>query len=123
MKKSTRALFVSAFVMPGLAQVQMGHKIRGLIFMFATAGLLISICINAVTIALEKLMPIASRGVMPDPVFIYKTVQESLYSSGSPWVTWALWGLLGFWLISIVDAAILGHKLDKAMSESESVTS
>jgi len=104
MSRSTNAVLMSAFVLPGAGHLYLKHYLRGIALIVASLaclGVSVDRAMQQASIVLEKL---ASEGDTVDPGQLADLVAQASNGQGSHAVTVAMLGLAGCWVIGIVDA-------------------
>jgi hypothetical protein len=104
MSRSTNAVLISAFVLPGAGHLYLKHYLRGIALIVASLaclGVSVDRAMQQASIVLEKL---ASEGDTVDPGQLADLVAQASNGPGSHAVTVAMLGLAGCWVIGIVDA-------------------
>lgn len=114
MKASTKGVFLSALVYPGLGQLVLGTIATGAVFIIlTTAGLLVIIyrLTKRLYDAIDQILPMFVNG-SPDIDRLVEIVSRSSYDN------WRLEGIclllvLCCWIVSIVHAVVIGQSIDR----------
>jgi hypothetical protein len=113
MRASTRGMFLSGLVYPGLGQMLSGHVASGVAFALGTtAGLIVLLyCLmQRVFKAMDQILPL-----LADNALDMQTLQELLgRSSSDGWglESICLIGVVGCWLAAVAHAYFVGRKID-----------
>ncbi|MGB5716147.1 MAG: hypothetical protein WBN81_03535 [Gammaproteobacteria bacterium] len=113
MKRSTKAVLLSAFVFPGVGHLYLRQFVIGIVLSGGSAGALYYIISSAVSKALEIAETIQSEGVPLDVEVIVSLVTEQSHGAGSISLSIASIALVAFWVIGIVDLYRVGRVLEK----------
>lgn len=110
MKTSSKAIFLSALVLPGLGQITLKRYKTGIAIMFAVV---ISVY-KIISIATEKanaiLNDIMVQGGVLDIATIMNATTQATDSTGNATYSFYLWIIIACWLLSIFDAWFTGKK-------------
>jgi TM2 domain-containing membrane protein YozV len=112
MSRSTKAVLLSALVLPGVGQLYLKHLWSGLALIAASLMCLGFIVEDAIQQASVVLAQLESGTVTPDVAHITNLVNQASNGSSGVAVTIATWGLAACWLAGIVDAYRLGKQQD-----------
>ena len=107
MSRSTTAMLLSAFVLPGAGQVYLKHVLRGMALIVVSLVCLWIIgdsALQQATIVLDKLQ---SGETALDAGHIAELVDKTPRSSASSIATWVL---IGCWLVGMIDTYWLSKK-------------
>lgn len=110
MKKSLKGALLSGLLFPGVGQFWLKHRVRGMALLIAVCGSLAVIVAKVVQQALALLERIESEGGAVDLVAIVNSAQASSYGDSA--IKCATWVLIVSWIVSIIDAYLLGRKMD-----------
>lgn len=113
MKASTRGMFLSGLVYPGLGQLLLGHKPSGIMFVLGTSAGLIVLTYRLVQHAYRVMDQAMSR--LADNALDMKALKELVeHSSTSGWGVEkiCLIVIVGCWLAAIGHAYFVGRKMD-----------
>ena len=113
MKRSTKAVLLSAFVFPGVGHLYLRQFVIGIVLSGGSAGSLYYIISSAVSKALEIAETIQSEGVPLDVDAIVSLVTEQSHGAESISLSIATIALIAFWVIGIVDLYRVGRVLEK----------
>ncbi len=113
MKRSTKAILLSAFVFPGVGHFYLRQFVIGIVLSGGSAGALYYIISSAVSKALEIAETIQSEGVPLDVEAIVSLVTEQSHGAESISLSIASIALIAFWVIGIVDLYRVGRVLEK----------
>ena len=113
MKRSTKAVLLSAFVFPGVGHLYLRKFVIGTVLSGGSAGALYYIISSAVSKALEIAETIQSEGVPLDVDAIVSLVTEQSHGAESISLSIATIALIAFWVIGIVDLYRVGRVLEK----------
>ena len=113
MKRSTKAVLLSAFVFPGVGHLYLRQFVIGTVLSGCSAGSLYYIISSAVSKALEIAETIQSEGVPLDVDAIVSLVTEQSHGAESISLSIATIALIAFWVIGIVDLYRVGRVLEK----------
>jgi hypothetical protein len=111
MKNSLKGAFLSGVVFPGLGQIILGHRKRGIALMLIVLASLFVIVAKAVQQALTILEKIESGGSI-DFNAISNAATQALTTSDKLIFNLVLLLTLICWIIGVVDAYIIGKKKD-----------
>lgn len=113
MDNSTKAALLSAFAYPGVGQIVIGHKIRGWVLVFINSifmVLLIQETMSQAYLLIDELQKNGTILSLFNISSITSQITNSIdYSSMNKLISLIILA----WLISVVDAYILGRKKDK----------
>lgn len=113
MKQSTKGALLSGLVFPGLGQLIHKHKARGFGFMAAVLACIVVIIVKATELAQASLQQMQAEGKAITDEAVQQAAQQAMHNPASQTLSLALIALLICWLASIVDAWMVGNKLDK----------
>jgi len=111
MKKSLKAALLSGLIFPGVGQFWLKHAVRGSIQVVAVSAFLAVIVVKVTQQALATLEKIESEGGAVDLVAIVNSANSS--SSNDHVIKIASLLLVACWVVSIIDAYVLGRKKDQ----------
>jgi TM2 domain-containing membrane protein YozV len=114
MKKSLKGALLSGLIFPGAGQLWLKHRIRGLALIVAVTVSLAVIVIKSVQQALAILEKIESEGGAVDLVAILNSASQASATSDDFIIKSATMVLIAGWVLSIIDAYLLGRKKDLA---------
>lgn len=114
MKKSVKAALLSGFLYPGIGQISIGHKIRGVFFALVNSVFMILFLQKIMLKTHQIVEEIQKSGVIIDLHTISNMTSEIMRSTDNSTMNIYLWIIVFAWAISIIDAYYLGLKLDKA---------
>ena len=101
MKINTKALLLSAFVLPGIGQLYKGDKVKGGIFLVLVNIFLL----GALFIVFRKMGSFLLTAKVSGPDEALKLLESITQSS--PEIGWLLSGFTLLWSVAVVDAAIV----------------
>lgn len=113
MKKSTKAVLLSAFVFPGVGHLYLKQFVIGIVLAGGSISALYFIISSAVSKALEIAEKIQSEGVPLDVDAIASLVSEQSHGAESSSLSIATIALIAFWVIGIVHSYRLGRVVEK----------
>jgi len=103
MTKNTRALLLSAFVIPGVGQFYLKrYKSAGLLIGL-TLFAVVYLCVEVMLIASTLIDKITTGEISPEYSALRTAIYEALEHSDSLLITYAIYGLVAIWLISLID--------------------
>ena len=108
MKKSFKGALLSGLVFPGVGQLWLKHTIRGIALVLAVVASLALIVTKVAQQAFTILEKVESEGGAVDLVAIFNAAHA--YSVDDSVIRCASLVLMAAWIISIVDAYLLGEK-------------
>jgi TM2 domain-containing membrane protein YozV len=111
MKKSLKAALLSGLIFPGVGQFWLKHALRGIALVAAVSASLAVIVVKVSQQAFAILEKIESEGGAVDLVAIANTANASSSADGA--IKIASLVLVACWVISTVDAYLLGSKKDR----------
>jgi len=111
MKKSLKAALLSGLIFPGVGQFWLKHALRGMTFVAAVSASLAVIVVKVSQQAFAILEKIESEGGAIDLVAIANAANAS--SSTDNAIKIASLVLVACWVVSTVDAYLLGSKKDR----------
>ena len=104
MKKSWKALVLSALVLPGLGQISQ-HRFRvGVPLIVGSLVAMVSLVVRSVQLALDLLEQLELQGAALGVDDISRAAGHTVSAAGGPVIQLALWGFMLCWLIGVVDA-------------------
>jgi TM2 domain-containing membrane protein YozV len=112
MRRSTKAVLLSALVLPGAGQFYLKHFARGIALVTVSLVCLGFIVDGAIQQATAVLAQLESGTVTPDVAHITDLVNQASNSSAGTAVTLATWVMAGCWLAGVVDAYRSGQRQD-----------
>jgi len=112
-KRSTKAVLLSAFVFPGAGHLYLKQFLIGILLSGGSASALYFIVSSAVSKALEIAETIQSEGVPLDVDAIASLVTEQSRGAESSSLSIATIALIAFWVIGIVDSYRVGRVVEK----------
>lgn len=110
MRKAIKGVLLSGLVFPGVGQLALGQRRRGwalLLIALASLGVVVAEMVRQVNASLAQL----DLHQLGDPNAIASRVEQS---GGSTLNSLALLVLGLCWLLSVLDAYVLGRRLDQA---------
>ena len=113
MKRSTKAVLLSAFVFPGAGHLYLKQFLIGILLSGGSASALYFIVSSAVSKALEIAETIQSEGVPLDVDAIASLVTEQSRGAESSSLSIATIALIAFWVIGIVDSYRVGRVVER----------
>ena len=124
MNNSLRAALLSGLVFPGLGQVILKHRKRGITLMLTVSASLLVIVVKAVQQALTILEKIELKSGPIDMNTIHKAATQASTSFYSPIFKLVLLFIILCWFIGVVDSYRIGKRKDiKEQSTSQVTTS
>jgi TM2 domain-containing membrane protein YozV len=111
LKKSLKAALLSGLIFPGVGQFWLKHAVRGIVLVAAVSLSLAIIVVAVSQQALAILEKIESEGSAVDLVAIVNAANASSSADGAVRIASLL--LVSCWVISIIDAYVLGFKKDQ----------
>jgi predicted acyltransferase len=118
MKKSLKGALISGLVIPGMGQIFLkGYKRGAILILMISVGMLIFV-LKAVEQAFIILENIESAGGVLDMNAILNAAAVASTSPANSTMNYALSFIFICWLYSIVDAYLLGRRIDREMGES-----
>ena len=118
MKRSTKAVLLSALVFPGVGHLYLKRLVIGVLLSGSAASATYFIVSNAVSKALDIAERIQSEGLPTDVNAIALLVSEQSHGVEGSFLGIATIALTVFWIIGIVDSYRLGRieeKVDEAL--------
>ncbi len=109
MNNALKGVLLSGLVLPGLGQFLLKRKLRGTVIMVVTLSTLAALMIQVTRMAIAVLANIDLQAAQVDTSVFYNAVEQASTGGGS--VLSLL--LLVCWLGSVVDAYLIGKKMDK----------
>ncbi|MCB1745538.1 MAG: hypothetical protein H6977_00565 [Gammaproteobacteria bacterium] len=113
MKAATKAALLSGLVFPGLGQLYLRRRLRGLLLVIGAGIATWFILSVAVSTALELSAEIQS-GAVPADVTALTTLIDQRSAAAHAQARWPTFALLALWLGGIADAWYLGRRRDLA---------
>jgi len=113
MKKSIKAVLLSAFVLPGAGHFFLKKPIMGCILAVAAFAGLYSIVASTITKSLKVAEQIQNSSPPLNLAEVSELVSQQIMHSDVQQMNMALAALLIAWVVGMVDAFRLGYKLDK----------
>jgi hypothetical protein len=111
MKKSLKAALLSGLVFPGLGQFWLKHAWRGIAQLLAASASLAVIVTKVAQQAFAILEKVESEGGAVDLVAIVNAAHAT--STDNVVIWWATVAMFVSWLVSVIDAYLLGSKEDQ----------
>jgi hypothetical protein len=108
MSKAVKAALLSGFVLPGVGQYYLGHKLRGGLFILAVFVAIFALVKEASKQAQTVIEQIQQQGGYVSNERIIELASQSTQQADGLLINIAMFILLGSWIISIVDAYRLG---------------
>lgn len=109
MKKSHKAILLSALILPGLGQLSLARRKRGTVLIVVVLVSLVAMIAVAMQMALGILDQIMAQGAVPDTAAITDAVSRATTTSGSTAFNTFFWIIIVCWVFGIIDA-MLGVK-------------
>ena len=109
MKKSTKAVFLSAFVIPGAGHWYLAKRRQAVILMLASAGATYVLMSNAWTQANLIAQKIVSGEIQPELSDLMNALSEQTSAVGSSSLTIATFVLGAVWILGVVGAWFTGR--------------
>ncbi len=113
MKRSTKAVLLSAFVFPGIGHLYLKKFVIGILLSVGAATATYFIVSNAVSKALEIAKKIQSERLSLDVNAIAKLVSEQSPGTVGSSLSISTIALIAFWIVGIVDSYRLGRLVEK----------
>lgn len=117
MKKAFKAALLSGLAFPGCGQFYLKRYVRGTALTFATLGCLMVIVLKLTQQALAILQEIDLGGGVNNMDAVSRALQKASSLSAGPAVTAAFVLLILFWVVGIVDAYLVGRRMDHEQRE------
>jgi len=114
MRKSIKAALFSALVFPGSGHFVLGQRIRGALLAVVSIACLFILVSSAVEIAQAITDRLLGGDIALDADSISAEIERQSAAGGSRFTGIASWGLLGCWLLGIVDSFRAGWLEDRA---------
>ena len=112
MNNSLKGALLSGLLFPGLGQIVLKHYKRGAVLILTVFAGLTVFVVQAIQYARAVLEKLESEGGIIDMSAISKAATEASTASGSTILNLVLWLLILCWIIAIIDAYIIGKKMD-----------
>ncbi len=122
MSKAVRGMLLSGLVLPGLGQIVLKHYVRGIALILAVAAGLGVMIYEGQKIAIRALSQIQAQGGIIDMQTITDAATRAVASPESTLVRAAFYFIVACWIISILDACIIGRKSDRESKDPEKPT-
>lgn len=106
MKQAVKGALLSGLLYPGLGQLFLGRRLRGLLFILLATLSLVTLVTQATGKALALVERAESEGSALDLVAIAHAAWRT--SLAAPLARWAAVALAAGWVLSVVDAFLLG---------------
>ncbi len=113
MKRSTKAVLLSAFVFPGIGHLHLKQFAIGILLSGGSACAVYFIVSSAVSKAFEIAEKIQNEGVPLDVDAIASLVSEQSHGAENSSLSIATIALIAFWVIGIVDSYRVGRVVEK----------
>ena len=110
MKKSTKAVLLSALVFPGVGHLYLQRFLAGLLLLGSAAAALYYLASVVMNRALAVVEQVQREGGPLDIDAITELVQQQAQAGGNSAATAASLALLVIWLVGIVDSYRSGHR-------------
>ncbi len=112
MKRSTKAVLLSALVFPGIGHLYLKRWAVGVVLLGVAGYAVYTIASVTMRIAMDVVQKIESSGMAPDVAAISNLVTQQL--SGSEQATdLATWAFAACWLVGIIGSYIHGRAQDQ----------
>lgn len=108
MDKALKGLMLSGLLLPGLGQLALGRTRRGLVFIGLVLAAVVVIVVKAVSEALAVLEALSADTGMLDISEISRVAHESVTVSDSRLMAAMLGVIVVCWVVSSVDAYVVG---------------
>ena len=119
MTRAIKGALLSGLVYPGLGQISLKHHLRGLAFLLAATLGLVAAVVQATRIALEIVENLdLSQGAMALEQ-IFQASQQAVAQAHTGRFKIAMALILFSWIISTVDAYLLGRRIDRATANTQ----
>ncbi len=112
MSNALKGALLSGLVLPGLGQVVLRHYKRGLALMLVVLGSLTVMVIKAAQLALAVFEKMELEGGATDIQAIAQAATRASVTSDSRLFNFCLLLIVACWLFSVVDAYVIGKKMD-----------
>ncbi len=113
MRKSIKGLLYSGLVLPGLGQIVLKRYIRGTVYMLAVMGGLIVVMVRATQTAMDIVAQMGPATNMADFNHMVAEANQAMAQVDTGGYAIALLVIVLTWIISAVDAFLLGRQLEK----------
>jgi hypothetical protein len=110
MKLTNRGMFYSGLVFPGLGEWVLGRRTRGALLMAWELLLVLALALRVWVLVYNTLSEPLSHFQLPPELLAQ--VHKQLYVEN--W--WLLVFIFGLWIASIIDAYVIGKKMESGMS-------
>jgi hypothetical protein len=117
MTNSSKGLLLSGLVFPGLGQLVLGRRKRGIVFMLAVVACLIVIVQQATHQALAMLDKIQASGAALDMATISGAAAQASANTDSGVIPLVFVTLMAVWIAASVDAYRIGRQKDQEHKE------
>lgn len=118
MDNAAKGALLSGLVFPGLGQIILKHYGRGVILLIVTTLGLVAIMVEAIQLTYTLMEKIALAGGIVEIGDIWEMAVGVSSASAVIKIYILLVLLTGCWIISIIDAYLIGRKIDKAQMSS-----
>jgi TM2 domain-containing membrane protein YozV len=113
-----KAALLSGLVFPGAGQIYLKRVIRGIGYIIGTLIPMIIIVADLTKVATMALDNLAGRGGVIDMTTVSDAATHAAADASGFWINMMLVLMVGCWLVSTVDAFLLGRQRDRlALSE------
>ncbi len=119
MKKSNKAILLSAFIFPGAGHVFLKHYITASALIILTLAPLYYLFRYLINSALEISNQIINGEITPDIMKIRELLYQKLANPESEQLDIAIIVLIVIWLISILDSYRIGRTKDRVKKSSD----
>jgi hypothetical protein len=116
MTNALKGALLSGLVLPGLGQIVLKHYKRGLALMLVVLVGLAVMVVEAAQLALAVLARIESEGGALDMGTLANTATEAATTYDGRLFNFCLFVIVACWIVSIVDAYLIGQKKDRQAS-------
>lgn len=113
MNNSIKGAFWSGLIFPGMGQIVLKHYVRGTIIILVVSISMIIIIAEAVEQALTTLEKLRLEGSAISMSVITRVVTEIATIFQNPTHQYLILMILSFWVISNIDAYLIGRKKER----------
>ena len=113
MKQSIKGAMLSGLVFPGLGQVVLKHHFRGLVLIVTVFAAIVMLVVEATRQAQAILEKIEAEGGVISMHTITDAANRSVEESGGTLSSVALLLIVVCWCYGVVDAYLIGQRLDR----------
>lgn len=116
MKNTYKGVLISGLLYPGLGQITLKKYKRGIVLILVTTICILAFVMSATQMTFTVLEKIQAEGGIIDMETISNAAVQTVAGADSGIMTFSLLLIIVAWIIGIIDAYLIGKKMDNESS-------